>query len=141
MAATRHWLHALALTALCCGMAGQAAAKPILTVLVEDAAGPWSKPDGSGMANDLVTAAYAAVGAEVTLEVVPYARCKALVMKGAAVACFSMSAAPEFERVVRLADQPLFRVYPRFYQRAGDAHKFRDDAAIPPGTRLGVVNG
>ena len=141
MTATWRPLRVLSLMALCCGMAAPVGAKPILTVLVEDAAGPWSKPDGSGMANDLVTAAYAAVGAEVTLEVVPYARCKALVMKGAAVACFSMSAAPEFESMVRLADQPLFRVYPRFYQRAGDARKFHDGAAIPPGTRLGVVNG
>ena len=141
MTATWHPLRALSLMALCCGMAGPAGAKPILTVLVEDAAGPWSRPDGSGMANDLVKAAYAAAGTEVRLEVVPYARCKALVTNGAAAACFSMSAAPEFERVVRLANQPLFRVYPRFYQRAGAARKFRDAAGIPRGTRLGVVNG
>lgn len=134
-------LLALLLVGLCCGIAGPAGAAPGLTILVEDAAGPWSKPDGTGMANDLVKAAYAAAGVEVALEVVPYARCKALVIKAAAVACFSMSDAPEFANAVRFADKPLFSVYPRFYQRVGDAHKLRDEAGIGRGTRLGIVNG
>jgi hypothetical protein len=58
-------LRALGLMLLCCSVAPAWAAHP-LTVMVEDAAGPWSNPDGSGMANDLVKAAYAAAGQHVT---------------------------------------------------------------------------
>jgi len=121
-------------------MAGPAAAADHVTVLVEDAAGPWSNADGTGMANDLVKAAYAAVGVDVTLTVVPYARCKALVFNGAAAACFSMSEAPELKGVVNLADKPLFNVYPRFYQRAGKAVKLVDENGFHKGMRLGIVN-
>jgi polar amino acid transport system substrate-binding protein len=129
-----------ALAALCCLACAPALAGEPLTVLVEDAAGPWSGRDGTGMANDLVKAAFAAAGVDVTLEVVPYARCKALVIKGAAAACFNMSDAPEFKQVVSFAEQPLFNVYPRYYQRAG-MPALRDDNAIRSGMRLGIVNG
>jgi polar amino acid transport system substrate-binding protein len=136
----RPWL-AGTLTMLACMAGAPATANETLTVLVEDAAGPWSGRDGTGMANDLVKAAFAAAGTDVKLDVVPYARCKALVIRGAAAACFSMSDAPEFERVVRFADQPLFRVYPRFYHRAGLPSAMRDESAIRKGMRMGIVNG
>ena len=62
-----------------------------VTLGVEDDAGPWSYANGSGYANDLVKAAYAAAGWQVTLQVLPYARCKALAMAGKLAGCFSAS--------------------------------------------------
>ncbi|MES2126331.1 MAG: transporter substrate-binding domain-containing protein [Pseudomonadota bacterium] len=112
-----------------------------IVLMVEDAAAPWSAPDGSGYANDLVRAAYAAVGEKVELQVVPYARCKHFVMRGMAAGCFSMSAAPELHGLVKFADAPLFRVFPRFYFNAAQAHAIGKESDFKPGMRIGVVNG
>lgn len=120
--------------------AGAAPAAP-LQILVEDAASPWSKRDGSGYANDLVRAAFDAAGVATRLVVVPYARCKALVMQGGAVACFSMSAAPELGQLVRFADKPLFSVTPRFYYNLKHPLAAKSLAELTPGMRIGIVHG
>ncbi|MET0859109.1 MAG: hypothetical protein ABWY27_20345, partial [Telluria sp.] len=114
------FLHLAARTAaimlLGCAIAGAAPATPgRLQILVEDAASPWSNHDGHGYANDLVRAAFAAAGVDVELVVVPYARCKAMVMQGSTVACFSMSASPELANRVRFSAKQLFSITPRFY--------------------------
>jgi hypothetical protein len=53
-----------------------------LTIMVEDAAAPWSRSDGTGYANDVVVAAFKEMGVEIQLRVVPYSRCKYLVLSG-----------------------------------------------------------
>ena len=121
-------------------LAGAAHAAPV-RILVEDAASPWSNHAGEGYANDLVRAAFAAAGVSAELAVVPYARCKALVMQGGAPACFSMSAAPELERLVRFADKPLFSVTPRFYFNVNHPLAARSVAELAAGTRVGIVHG
>ena len=109
--------------------------------MVEDAASPWSNSDGSGYANDVVLAAYAAVSADVKLVVVPYARCKVYAMNGAVAGCFSMADAPELHGKVRFADLPLFQAYPRFYQSSAHPVAARTVAELMPGTRVAIVNG
>jgi hypothetical protein len=107
-------------------------------VLVEDAASPWSDHLGVGLANDLVRAAFEAAGSPATLTVVPYARCKALVLQGAAPSCFSMSAAPELKGTVRFADRPLYSVTAHFY--AAKHSRLRSLGDLRPGMRVGIVN-
>lgn len=124
--------------ALCASLPPAAAG---IVLMVEDAAAPWSAPDGSGYANDLVRAAYAAVGEKVELQVVPYARCKQFVMRGLAAGCFSMSEAPELQGVVKFAEVPLFRVFPRFYFNAARPLGVVKESDFKAGMRIGVVNG
>lgn len=112
-----------------------------LTVLVEDAASPWSDHNGVGLANDLVRAAFDAAGTPATLKVVPYARCKAMVVSGAAPSCFSMSAAPELDGTVRFADKPLFAVTAHFYAPRQQSGVPRSLDEVRRGTRVGIVNG
>jgi polar amino acid transport system substrate-binding protein len=121
--------------------AGAVTAGPRPQILVEDAASPWSNQNGDGYANDLVRAAFAAAGVDVELVVVPYARCKTLVMQGGAASCFSMSAAPELGGLVRFADKPLFSVTPRFYYNLDHRVTAKSLAALPRGTRVGIVHG
>lgn len=90
--------------------APQEAGQKVVHILVEDAADPWSKPDGSGYANDLVLAAFKEVGIQVKLGVVPYSRCKSLVLSGTVPACFSMGWLPEFQGVLKFSSKPLFKV-------------------------------
>jgi ABC-type amino acid transport substrate-binding protein len=135
--------HAAGIVLLGCAIAAAApAARPArLQILVEDAASPWSDRAGNGLANDLVRAAFAAAGVDVDLVVVPYARCKALVMQGGAAGCFSMSAAPELRNVVRFADKPLFTNTPRFYYSVDHKVTAKSVDELARGTRIGIVHG
>lgn len=126
---------------LLAGPGAVAARAERLQILVEDAASPWSNRGGDGYANDLVRAAFAAAGVDVELVVVPYARCKALVMQGGAVGCFSMSATPELGSLVRFADRPLFSVTPRFYYNVNRKVAAKSVADLKPGMRVGIVHG
>jgi ABC-type amino acid transport substrate-binding protein len=136
-------LSCLLLHAACIALPGAAtaAAGARQQVLVEDAASPWSNRNGEGYANDLVRAAFAAAGVDVELVVVPYARCKALVMQGGAASCLSMSPAPELGSLVRFADKPLFSVTPRFYYNLDRPPAAKSVDALAPGIRVGTVHG
>lgn len=78
-----------------------------IEILFEDAAEPWSKSDGTGYANDIVIAAFQKVGVQVRKSIVPYSRCKQMVLGGKSVACVSMTWLPEFKGKIELADVPL----------------------------------
>lgn len=52
----------------------------------EDDAAPWSYADGTGYVNDVVRAAFQRSGRQVQYKVMPYARCKAMVLSGKLVA-------------------------------------------------------
>ena len=86
-----------------------------LVIAVEDDAAPWSLADGSGYANDIVSIAFKAVGVDVQLKVVPYARCKRMVVNGDVAGCFSMSPAPELAGLVELSEQPIFSCYAGYF--------------------------
>ena len=107
---------------------------------VEDAAAPWSQADGTGYANDVVRAAFGAVGIDVRMRVLPYARCKQHVVRGELVACVSMSPAPELRGLVRFSAQPLFVFTSDFFENV--AHPLPPSIAdFRPGTRVGTVLG
>ncbi len=89
----------------------------MLTIIAEDEAAPWSYPDGTGYANDIVKAAYAAVGVHVQLSAQPYARCKQNVLDGSAAGCFSMSWERELEGKVVFSEAPLFVCYADYLHR------------------------
>ncbi|WP_174875006.1 substrate-binding periplasmic protein [Vogesella oryzae] len=113
-----------------------------LKIMVEDAASPWSNPDGSGYANFIVREAFQSQGIDIELQVVPYARCKASVQSGESVACFNMAWEPSLQDQVIFADQPLYtseaRVFSSSSRSGGAPHSL---AAIPAGSSIGLVNG
>ena len=81
-------------------------AREPLEIHVENAADPFSRPDGTGYANDVVRAAFESVGVRVKFTVVPYARCKYKVLSGAAAVCVSMSWDPSFEGTDQVCRYP-----------------------------------
>lgn len=117
------------------------AAPVSLTVMVEDDAAPWSLGDGTGFANEVVTAAFAAAGVQVGLEVVPYARCKNAVMQGRCAACFSMSWLPEFAGAVSFSARPLFTCSADYFTGDKRPVKARTARGLPKGTVVGTVLG
>ena len=112
-----------------------------LEIAVEDDAAPWSQPDGTGYANDLVRAAFAAVGIDVRFTVVPYARCKQMVIGGAVAACFAMSRAPDLAGSVMFPESPLFVCRSELVLRREDARQLSRPEQLPRGSVVGVVLG
>lgn len=118
-----------------------AAAVEPARILVEDAFSPWSDRNGAGLANELVRAAFGAVNVEVDMTVVPYARCRALVIQGSVPSCFSMSPAGDLLNVVRFSDKPLFSVTVHAYVAKARRLKLRSLDDLRRGMRVGIVNG
>lgn len=129
---------AILLLLSCLGVSAQAT---VLELGVEDAAAPWSKKDGTGFANDVVKAAYRAVGIEAKFRVLPYARCKYLAKKGDIPACFSVSPEPHLEDDILLSRHPLFRLHYDYYHFLGAPLHASGTEDLPPGTTVGIVNG
>jgi hypothetical protein len=114
---------------------------PTIEIAVEDAADLWSRPDGTGFANEVVRAAYRAVGAEVSFRVVPYARCKRMVIEGAVVACFSMSRDPGLKRSVIFPSMPIFTCYADLVENLAHPLHAARLKELPRGTVVGTVIG
>src|ERR1041385_2297357 len=117
------------------------AQKKILIIAVEDDAAPWSRADGTGYANDLVTAAFKAVKVDVSLHVMPYARCKRMTMNGDVVACFSMSPSADFKDAIELSASPLFNCYAGYFYNVDKPPSIKREQDIPRGTIVGTVIG
>jgi len=116
-----------------------AAAAPII-VMAEDASEPFSRPDGTGYANDLVRAAFRAAGVDIRLDIVPYARCKAYMLRAQVPACLSMSPEPGLSPQIVFSRQPLFSVYADVY-RNSHAAPIRSLQDLGPKSAIGVING
>jgi polar amino acid transport system substrate-binding protein len=112
-----------------------------LVIAVEDDAAPWSRADGTGYANDVVVAAFKAVGVDVELRVVPYARCKRMAERGTAAGCFSMSPAPEFNGVIELSAKPLFTPYAGYFYNVNKPPQATRQEELPAKTVVGTVIG
>jgi polar amino acid transport system substrate-binding protein len=112
-----------------------------LVILAEDDAAPWSCKDGTGLANDIVKAAFAAGGVDIDLQVLPYERAKQQVVKGTAVACFSMSWQPEYEGKIAFAEQPLFVCETDYFQNLGRPMTYRREGEIAAKIVVGTVVG
>jgi ABC-type amino acid transport substrate-binding protein len=130
---------ALAAAAAIIIWAAQGHAGDRLEIMVENASEPFSRADGTGYANDLVRAAFAAAGVDVVFDVVPYARCKDALVRGLTPACFSMSRSAG--AAVRFSDQPLFAVEAVLFQNRDRPLILDREGRAAPGSRIGIVNG
>jgi len=110
-------------------------------IAVEDEAAPWSRADGSGFANDVVIAAFKAVGIAVELKVVPYARCKRMAINGEVPACFSMSPSAEFSGLIELSSRPLFSVSSGYFYNVNKPPRVKRQERLSPKTVVGTVIG
>jgi ABC-type amino acid transport substrate-binding protein len=110
-------------------------------IAVEDEADPWSRKDGSGYVNDVVRAAFAAVGVDVKLLVMPYARCKQMTIDGTLPACVSMSANVLQPDPVTFSATPVFVFTSDYFVRVDYPVNARNASELPRGTVVGVVLG
>jgi len=118
-----------------------ASARPMVVVGAEDDAAPWSYADGSGYVNDVVRAAFARSGWETELKVIPYARCKQLVVAGRLLACFSASKTPELEAQLLYPRWPVFSASNLLIARADASFSGCDTRLWPTPLKVGRVVG
>src|SRR5579872_5704611 len=124
------------------GEVHRALAAPEITIMVEDASEPFSRADGSGYANDLVRAAYKAVGVKLTLNVVPYARCKEFLKRAMVPGCFAMSSSKDLDNTgIVFSREPLFQVYADVFLNSASQRHPKSLADIPPRSTIGIING
>jgi ABC-type amino acid transport substrate-binding protein len=112
-----------------------------LVIAVEDDAAPWSQADGSGYANDVVTAAFKAAGVDVELRVMPYARCKRMAVNGEVAACLSMSPSADFAGLVQLSTKPLFTCHAGYFYSVNKPLRVSRQEDLPRNTIVGTVIG
>ncbi|WP_422016595.1 substrate-binding periplasmic protein [Roseateles sp.] len=99
---------------------------PRLTRVVIGAEDDWYPYSGEregraqGMTVDLVTAAFAAMGVAVKLELLPYARCMAQTRGGALAACFNTTRTALIEHDYLWPARPMFNERFLIYARADD---------------------
>lgn len=121
-------------------LAAEASQGSPVEIYVEDNADPFSRPDGSGYANDVVRAALNAAGVNIKLTVVPYARCKRHVINGKVAACFNMSPSAELKNTVKLAETPLFSVTPVYFENLAHSLRARKEDELGKGDTIGIVH-
>jgi polar amino acid transport system substrate-binding protein len=114
---------------------------PSVVIAVEDDAAPWSQADGTGYANDIVLAAFKAVGISVDFRVVPYARCKRMAINGDVHGCFSMSPSKEFNDAIELSAKPLFTCAAGYFYNVNKPPRVSRQQDLPPKTVVGTVIG
>lgn len=112
-----------------------------LQVLAEDEAPPYSYNDGSGFANEVVRAAFAAAGVDVTLLPMPYARCKEMTLDGEAPACLSMAWDPAFEGKIAFPDKPLYECRADYYCNSDRPLNAKTESELTGKIRIGTVTG
>lgn len=120
--------------ALCCA---SAFAGERIRIGAEDDWSPYSsstKGQPVGFAVDLVRAAWAAVGVDVELVPLPYARCMKEVDRGVLAGCFDTLRDPVLESKYRWHQQPLFTARIGIYGRI-------EDGAAPMGLTLTSLRG
>lgn len=120
-----------------------AATSPTVRIGAEDDWYPYSAQRGGkpvGLAADIVRAAYAAVGIQVELVPLPYARCMKLTEDNLLAGCFDTLRNPLLEPRYRWHRQPLFKARIDIYAPIGAPDKPITIADLHS-KRIAVTNG
>ncbi len=125
---------------LCVFMVTSSVQAAELVIAVENDAAPWSYKDGKGYANDIVQAAFSAVGVKVKFEVYPYARCKKMAEDGDSLACFTSSKTADTEKDLQFPKNALINVHNVLWAPKGSAISSCDVAKWPKNLKALAVN-
>jgi len=109
-------------------------------ILAENDWAPWAQGDGTGIGNDVIRAAFKAVGIDVQYEVVLYDRALAMVKEGSAIACFNVPRQADNETTFLWPAQKLSTVRSMFYALSSFTGTVRSAADLA-GKRLGLTEG
>jgi polar amino acid transport system substrate-binding protein len=111
-----------------------------IRIAAEDNWPPFSDSQGQGLSEQLVKAAFATQGYQITTVVVPYARALHFTSQGTTDACWNVTRQHNTEQEFTLHKIPLFTADSSFYYYR-TLQPYDSAAQIPNGTVVGVILG
>ncbi len=112
-----------------------------ITLGAEDDWIPYSRADGTGLANDIVVAAFKSVGIDVKFKVMPYNRILKLVEWGDLLGGFNVPLDEESKKKYILGNTPLYDAVSAYYQSKKRPLKAKNRDGLVNKERIGVVLG
>ena len=100
---------------------------------------PYSNQDGTGMANEIVLAAYKAVGIDVKLQVGPYNRLLKMVKNGEILGAFNVPKDRSNEKEYIFGKIPLFTAFSAYYYNVEEPLSATRKEELVNGEKVGVV--
>jgi polar amino acid transport system substrate-binding protein len=100
---------------------------------------PYANGDGTGMSNEIVRAAYQAVGIDVVFQVGPYNRLLMNVQEGALLGAFNVPKERSNENLYLFGKTPLFTALSAYYHNRDQPLKATCKEALVNGEKIGVV--
>lgn len=100
---------------------------------------PYSNPDGTGMANGIVRAAYEAVGIRVRFKVGPYNRLLKMVRDGEILGAFNVPKESSNENEYIFGKTPLFVAQSAYYENVDKPLSAGRKEELVNGEKVGVV--
>ncbi|MCG6880865.1 MAG: transporter substrate-binding domain-containing protein [Deltaproteobacteria bacterium] len=131
-------IRALLVLILFLGSASSGFAETI-TLGAENDWAPYANPDGTGMANDIVSAAYKAVGIDVAFKVAPYNRLLKEVREGAILGAFDVPKESANEKDYIFGTTPLFVAHSAYYHNKDHPLSAEKKEDLVNGEKIGIV--
>lgn len=112
---------------------------PVLQLAVEDSWPPYADAAGRGLSTDIVLAAFAAVGVEVTIEVKPYSRVMRDLKAGLVDGGYNITRMTANQERFIFGEEPLTTATVSFYYRPGAVKAYWSATDVPTGTRIATI--
>lgn len=100
---------------------------------------PYANEDGTGMSNEIVRAAYQAVGINVSFQVGPYNRLLKSVEEGALLGVFNVPKEHSNQDLFIFGKTPLFTAFSAYYQSRDNPLAAKKKEDLVHGEKVGVV--
>ena len=112
-----------------------------ITIAAEDDWVPYARADGTGLANEMVKAAFKTVGIDVTYQVFPYIRVLSYLDSGEYVAGFNVPLDDENKDKYIFGKQRLYDVPSQYFVNKSAPLKATKREELVNGEKIGIVRG
>lgn len=112
-----------------------------LLIAAEDDWIPYAKKDGTGMANEIIRAAFNSVGFKVKYKVMPYARILVGLEEGSLLAGFNVPLDISSKKKFLFGEEKLYDAVSYYYQHKDNPLKAKLRTELQNKERVGVVRG
>ena len=100
---------------------------------------PYAKENGTGLANEIIVAAFASLGIVVEYDIFPYARVLQNIERGKHIAGFNVPLDEQSNRKYILGEEKLFDAVSAYYQNISRPIQVRSREELSGGVIVGVV--
>jgi polar amino acid transport system substrate-binding protein len=110
-----------------------------ITIGAENDWAPYARGDGTGMGNDIVKAAFAAVGVDVVFKVQPYNRLLKTVKQGKMLGCFNVPKDSGNENEYIFGKHELYSADAAYFHNVNKPLRAKQKEGLKYGEKIGVV--